>query len=51
MKAFLGAVVVAIALAYGAAVVLNQYFQTPVHSAFTTEGARITSPGHNLIVD
>lgn len=51
MKAFLAAVVVAIGLAYGASVVLNQNYQTSVHSAFTTEGARITDPGSNLIVN
>ena len=51
MKAFLAAVVVAVALAYGASVVLERNYQTSVHSAFTTEGARITSPGTNLIVN
>lgn len=51
MKAFLAAVVVAAALAWGAAEVLNRNYQTDVHSAFTTEGARITNPGTNLIVN
>lgn len=49
MKAFLAAVVVAIGLSYGAAVVLEQNYQTSVHSAFTTEGARVSHPGTNLI--
>jgi len=49
MKAFLAAVVVAVALAWGAATVLNNNYQTSVHSAFTTEGARVSQPGTNLI--
>jgi len=49
MKAFLAAVVIGIALAWGASVVLNDGFQTPTHSAFTTEGARVSDPGQNLI--
>jgi hypothetical protein len=51
MKAFLAAVVVAVALAWGAATVLNGSYQTSVHSAFTTEGARVSHPGTNLIVN
>ena len=49
MKAFLAAVVIGIAIAYGAAMVLNDGFQTPAYSAFTTEGARVSDPGTNLI--
>ncbi len=49
MKAFLAAVVIAIVFAYGASVVLNDGFQQPAHSAFTTEGARVSEPGSNLI--
>jgi hypothetical protein len=51
MKAFFAAVVVAVALAWGAATVLNQNYQTSVHSAFTTEGARVSHPGTNLITN
>jgi hypothetical protein len=51
MKAFLAAVVVAIGLSYGAAVVLDRNYQTSVHSAFTTEGARVSHPGTNLIAN
>lgn len=51
MKAFLAAVVVAIALAWGASTVLNQNYQTSVHSAFTTEGARVSDPGTNLMAN
>ncbi len=49
MKAFLAAVVIGIALSYGAAIVLDDGFQQPSHSAFTTEGARVSDPGRNLI--
>ena len=49
MKAFLAAAVFAIALAVGAAFVLDSGYQQPSHSAFTTEGARLSDPGSNLI--
>jgi len=49
MKAFLAAVVVAVALAWGASMVLNDMYQQPTHAAFTTEGARVSDPGTNLI--
>ncbi len=49
MKAFLAAVVFAIALAVGAAFVLDGSYQQQTHSAFTTEGARVSDPGTNLI--
>lgn len=49
MKAFLAAVVIAAGLAWGASVVLDQNFQRPSHAAFTTEGARVSEPGSNLI--
>jgi hypothetical protein len=49
MKAFLAAVVIAVAVAFGAAYVLDDGWQTPSHAAFTTEGARVSDPGHNLI--
>ncbi|WP_209424746.1 hypothetical protein [Pararhodobacter sp. SW119] len=49
MKAFLAAVVIAVVFAYGAALLLHDTWQTPSHSAFTTEGARVSDPGQNLI--
>ena len=49
MKAFLAAVVIAVAIAFGASMVLHDTWQTPSHSAFTTEGARVSDPGQNLI--
>jgi hypothetical protein len=49
MKAFLAAVVIALALAYGASYVLHDGWQNPSHAAFTTEGARVSDPGRNLI--
>lgn len=49
MKAFLAAVVVAVALAWGASAVLERNYQQPSHAAFTTEGARVSDPGTNLI--
>lgn len=49
MKAFLASVIFAIVLAVGAAMVLNDNFQTSASSAFATEGARVDKPGSNLI--
>lgn len=49
MKAFLAAVVFAVLVAAGAAYVLNSGYQAPAHAAFTTEGARVSDPGSNLI--
>jgi len=49
MKAFLAAVIVAVLVAYGASSVLDTSYQTPSHAAFTTEGARVSSPGSNLL--
>ena len=49
MKAFLAAVVFAGIVAFGAATVLDGNYQQPSYSAFTTEGARVDNPGHNLI--
>jgi len=49
MKAFLSAVVIAVVLGYGAYYILNQNYQQPSHAAFTTEGARVSDPGSNLI--
>lgn len=49
MKAFLAAVIVAVAVAFGAHYVLDGNFQISAPAAFTTEGARITSPGSNLV--
>lgn len=49
MKAFLTAAVVAVLLGYGAYFVLDQNYQQPSHAVFTTEGARVSDPGSNLI--
>jgi hypothetical protein len=48
MKAFLTSVIVAVAVAAGAAVVLNTQQKT-VAQAFATDGARVGDPGSNLI--
>lgn len=49
MKAFLAAVVVAIVVTISAAFVLDSNYQMSAPDKFTTEGARITSPGDNLV--
>lgn len=49
MKAFLASVIFAAILAIGAAMVLNENFQTSTSAAFVTEGARVGDPGSNLI--
>jgi hypothetical protein len=49
MKAFVLAVVVAVGGAAGAAWYLNAEMQSTVASAFTTEGARVSDPGANLV--
>lgn len=49
MKVFLAAAVIAVAIAFGANYVLEQNYQQPTHAAFTTEGARVSDPGSNLI--
>lgn len=49
MKAFAAAVIFAGIVAFGAATILDGNFQQPSYSAFTTEGARVDNPGHNLI--
>ena len=49
MKAFLASVVFAALLAVGASYVLNGTYQKPSYAAFTTEGARLSDPGSNLI--
>jgi len=48
MKAFLAALVFAAIAAVGVAVLLNT-FQESSSVAFTTSGARVGDPGHNLI--
>ena len=48
MKSFVGAVVFAIVAAVGVAMVLNT-IQQPSSVAFSTSGARVGDPGHNLI--
>jgi hypothetical protein len=41
MKAFVVAVTIAIVSAFGASIVLNDVFQKPVESAYTTGGVRL----------
>ena len=49
MKAFFAAVAVAVGIAIVASMVLNSSFQTTSYAQFTTEGARISGPGDNLV--
>lgn len=49
MKAFLASVVFAAAIGVGAYFVLLGNFQVPSYAAFTTDGARISNPGTNLV--
>ena len=49
MKAFLAAVAFAVVASFIAANVLDGNYQEPSHSAFSTEGTRLTDPGSNLI--
>ncbi|WP_176722017.1 hypothetical protein [Bradyrhizobium sp. LMTR 3] len=48
MKSFVAALAFAIVAAVGVAMVLNT-IQEPSSVAFTTTGARVSDPGHNLI--
>jgi hypothetical protein len=48
MKAFLAAVAVAIALAFGASVVLSGSQQL-AYEKFATSGVRLSEPGSNLV--
>jgi hypothetical protein len=48
MKSFVAALAFAVVAAVVVAVVLNT-FQEPSSVAFTTTGARVGDPGHNLI--
>jgi hypothetical protein len=50
MRAFLASVVVSIVIAIGAAFVLNAD-NRPAYEAFSTSGARVADPGHNLVGD
>ena len=50
MRAFIASVLVAIAIAIGSAFVLNAD-NRPVYEAFSTSGARVSDPGHNLVGD
>lgn len=49
MKAFLAALVFAAVVAVGTAIFLSGIQQTS-YSAFSTSGARVGDPGHNLMV-
>jgi hypothetical protein len=48
MKVFVGALLFAAIAAVGMSVLLNT-IQQPSSAAFTTSGARVGDPGHNLI--
>jgi hypothetical protein len=48
MKVILGAILVAIVLGVGAALVLNTT-QRPAYEVYSTSGARVGDPGHNLV--
>jgi hypothetical protein len=48
MKVILGAILVAIVLGVGAAMVLNTT-QRPAYEVYSTSGARVGDPGHNLV--
>ena len=50
MKIILASLVAAVVIAVGAAYVLNAE-QRPAYEAFTTSGARVGDPGHNLVGD
>ena len=47
MKVFLAALLFAAVAAVGVSIVLNT-IQQPSYAAFTTGGARVGDPGHNL---
>jgi hypothetical protein len=49
MKPFLSALAVALLIAIGAGYVLDHRFGGTAPEAFTTSGARLTSPGDNLV--
>jgi len=49
MKSFVASLVIGIGIAIGVAFVLDGNFQMDSHAAFTTEGARVGTPGDNLI--
>lgn len=48
MKVFIAAVLFAVVAAVGMSLVLNAY-QRNSDAVFTTSGARVSDPGHNLI--
>jgi hypothetical protein len=48
MKAFIAAVICAVAIGVGASYVLHTQQET-VDVAFSTSGARVGDPGHNLV--
>lgn len=49
MRAFMVSVAVAIVIAAGMAYVLNGSVQRSAADAYTTSGARVGDPGHNLV--
>lgn len=49
MKAFIASLAVAVGLAVGAAYLLESTWQSTAADAFSTSGARVGDPGHNLV--
>lgn len=48
MKVILASIAVAAVLAFGASYVLNET-QRPAYEVYSTSGARVGDPGHNLV--
>ena len=48
MKVILGAILVAIVLGVGAAMILNTTHR-PAYEVYSTSGVRVGDPGHNLV--
>jgi hypothetical protein len=49
MKAFIAAIVVSVGFGLGAAYVLDANWQKTASQAYSTTGARVGDPGHNLV--
>ena len=50
MRAFLASLAVALVIAVAAGFILNAD-NRPAYEAFSTSGARVSDPGHNLVGD
>jgi hypothetical protein len=49
MRAFIMSVIVALIVAAGAAIGLDNFTQSSAYQAFSTGGARVAVPGSNLV--